>query len=170
MIAGKTEMRLAAVAALALASVFAHSQSPLLDESQLSAPKPAAVAYLYPQQVTVPANQPTTLALHFRVAPGLHINSHMPSEAELIPATLTIPESSGVRIESAIYPHGIDITLPLDLKTRINVYTGDFVIQARIVAAAGNHLVEARLRYQACDNNACMPPKTITAPIEVIAR
>jgi hypothetical protein len=44
------------------------------------------------------------------------------------------------------------------------------VIQARIVAASGNHLVEARLRYQACDKNECLPPKTIPVAIDVIGR
>jgi hypothetical protein len=39
-----------------------------------------------------------------------------------------------------------------------------------MVAAAGDHLVEAKLRYQACDNNACMPPKTITVPIDVLGK
>jgi len=62
------------------------------------------------------------------------------------------------------------ITLPLDPKTKLSVYTGEFIIQARIVASAGEHLVEARLHYQACDNNACMPPKTITAAIDVIGK
>jgi hypothetical protein len=38
------------------------------------------------------------------------------------------------------------------------------------VAIAGEHLIEARLRYQACDQKACMPPKTITVPIDVIAK
>ena len=48
--------------------------------------------------------------------------------------------------------------------------TGEFVIQARIVAAPGDHLVEAKLRYQACDKNACMPPRTITVAIDVIGK
>jgi len=30
--------------------------------------------------------------------------------------------------------------------------------------------VEAKLRFQACDQNACMPPKTITVPIDVIGK
>jgi hypothetical protein len=38
------------------------------------------------------------------------------------------------------------------------------------VATAGNHLVEAKLRYQACDNNQCLPPKTITVAIDVISK
>jgi len=31
-------------------------------------------------------------------------------------------------------------------------------------------MVEAKLRYQACDANACLPPKTITVPIDVVAK
>jgi hypothetical protein len=34
----------------------------------------------------------------------------------------------------------------------------------------GDHLVEGKLRYQACDRNECMPPKTITVPIDVIGK
>ena len=75
-----------------------------------------------------------------------------------------------MRLEGATYPAGTDFTLPIDPKTKLSVYTGEFTIQARIVAEPGNHLVEARLRFQACDNNACMPPKTITVPIDVIGK
>jgi hypothetical protein len=75
-----------------------------------------------------------------------------------------------VRLDGAVYPPGTEFALPLDPKTKLSVYSGEFIIQARIVATAGDHLVEARLRYQACDNNACMPPKTITAAIDVIGK
>ena len=59
---------------------------------------------------------------------------------------------------------------PADPKTKLNVYSGEFAIEARMVAQAGNHLVEARLKYQACDQTQCLPPKTITVPIDVIGR
>jgi DsbC/DsbD-like thiol-disulfide interchange protein len=135
-----------------------------------TAGKPAAVEYLYPEQVTVPVGKPTQVALHFRIAPGLHINSHAPRLEELIPTTFTIPEGSGVRLESAAYPAGSDLVLSVDPGTKLSVYTGEFIIQARLAATAGDHLVEARLRYQACDNATCMPPKTITVPIDVIGK
>jgi hypothetical protein len=154
--------------ALALAGLLAQAQTPNLTGHSTS--KPAAVEYLYPEQVTVPAGKPTTVTLHFRIAPGLHINSHTPKEDELIPTTLSIPEGFGVRLEGAVYPPGAEFTLPLDPKTKLSVYNGEFTIQARIVATAGDHLVEVRLRYQACDNNACMPPRTMTAAIDVIAK
>jgi hypothetical protein len=140
------------------------------DAPNRSTAKGAAVQYLFPEQVTVPAGKSSPVALHFRIGQGLHINSHTPREDFLIPTTFSIPESSGVRLEGATYPEGTDFTLPLDPSTRLSVYTGEFTIQTRIVATAGNHMVEARLRYQACDNNACMPPKTITVPIDVIGK
>jgi hypothetical protein len=158
-------------AAAALALGFASLPAACQSDGQLrSIKKPAAVEYLYPEQVTISAGKPSTVALHFRVAPGLHINSHTPSEDELIPTTFSIPEDSGVRLEGAVYPPGAEYTLVLDPKTRLSVYTGEFTIQAHIVAKAGDHLVEARLHYQACDNNACMPPKTIIVAIDVIGK
>jgi len=169
MIAGKTVIRIALASTLTF-SFAAQAQRPLLDSASHSAAKPAAVAYLYPEQITVPAGKPATIALHFRIAPGLHINSHTPREDELIPTVFSISEGSGVRLEGAVYPPGADFTLPLDPRTKLSVYTGEFIIQARIVAASGEHLVEARLHYQACDNNECMPPKTITAAIDVIGK
>jgi hypothetical protein len=145
-----------------------HSQSPLADSPNRSILHGAAVEYLFPEQITVPRGKPSPIALHFRIAPGFHINSHTPKEDYLIPTTFSVPEDSGVRLEFASYPDGADFTLPLDPSTKLSVYTGEFTIQAHIVAQSGNHLVQASLHYQACDKNACMPPKTITVPIDVI--
>ncbi len=107
--------------------------------------------------------------LHLRIAQGFHINSHTPHDDYLIPTSFSIPADSGVHLEVANYPQGSDITLPLDPDTKLSVYTGEFTIQARIVVH-GNHLVQASLRFQACDKSACMPPKTITVPIDVIGQ
>ncbi|MGD0293762.1 MAG: protein-disulfide reductase DsbD domain-containing protein [Terracidiphilus sp.] len=169
MIACKSELRIAIAAALTLASALAQGQGPLFDSAPRSAARPAVI-FLYPEQITVPAGKPTTIALHFRVAPGLHINSHTPSERELIPATFSIPAGSDVHLVRIVYPPGTDFALPLDPNTKLSVYSGEFILKARIVAPPGNHLIEAKLRYQACDNNACMPPKTITVAIDVIGK
>ena len=135
-----------------------------------STAKSDAVTFLFPEQVTVPAGQSSPVALHFRVAQGLHINSHSPSDAYLIATDFSISAGAGVRLDTAAYPAGATFTLPADPKTRLSVYTGEFAIQARIVAAVGNHPVEGKLRYQACDQNQCLPPKTINVPIDVIGK
>jgi hypothetical protein len=151
---------------------LAAAQVQLVSPSMKKNPpvKQEAVTFLFPEQVTVPVGKPTTVALHFRVAAGLHINSHTPSDEFLIPTTFSIPEGAAARLDSATYPQGTTITLPADPNTKISAYLGEFVIQARIVATAGNHLVEAKLRYQACDQTQCLPPKTIPVAIDVIGK
>lgn len=161
-------MRADVALVLALAGFLAHAQNQSF--SARSKSSPPAVVFVSPEQIIVPAGKATTVALHFRIAPGLHINSHTPSEEELIPTALAMTEGSGVRLVSADYPPGAEYTLPIDPSTKLNVYTGEFIIEARITTRPGEHLVEARLRYQACDNNACMPPKTLIAAIDVIGK
>ena len=157
-------------AALALLSAGALGW-PLLLSAQAasrSIVKAADVEYLFPEQVTVAAGRASKLALHFRVAQGLHINSHTPREQFLIPTAFSVPDSSDVKVEAINYPEGSDLTLPINPGEKLSVYTGEFVIDTRIVATRGNHLVEGKLHYQACNNTTCLPPRTITVPIDVV--
>ena len=156
------------VFAIGAAAACGQSLTPAAQSRQLV--KTDVVTYLFPEQVTVPAGKPSQVALHFRIAQGLHINSHTPSDEFLIPTTFSIPDGSGVRLDAATYPAGSSITLTYDPTTKLSVYTGEFIIQARLVATAGNHLVQGKLHYQACDQNQCMPPKTITVAIDVIGK
>lgn len=145
-----------------------QAQSPFADSSGRSISHGAPVEYLFPEQVTVPTGKSSPVALHFRVAPGFHINSHTPKEDSLIPTKLSLPETSGVRLSAASYPAGRDFILLLDPGNRLSVYTGEFTINTWLIAERGNHLVQASLHYQACDKSACYPPRTITVPIDVI--
>lgn len=161
---------LALCGGLAITCALAFCQEPLTQSRHQSVMKTEAVEYLYPEQIAIPARRSSTVLLHFRILPNLHINSHKPREKYLIPTVLSIPESSGVRLTGATYPEGTDFTLPADPNDKLSVYTGEFTIQARLEPVFGEHLVEAKLRYQACDQNACMPPKTITVPFDVIGK
>lgn len=166
----KSRIFAGAIAAVVMVAAQAIGQSPSFNRPNHPVAKPEAVAYLYPEQVRVPAGKSSPVTLHFRVAEGLHINSHTPTDTYLIGTELSIPETSGVRLDAANYPPGAEFRPDGDPKMKLNVYTGEFTIDTRIVANKGNHLVEAQLRFQACDQNACMPPKTITVPIDVIGK
>jgi Disulphide bond corrector protein DsbC len=164
-------VRFAASAALIVASALAsHAQLVSPNAQNRSVIKTDAVRYLFPEQLTLPAGKPSQVALHFRVAEGLHINSHTPSDEYLIPTDFSIPDGSGAKLLAATYPTGSIITLPMDPKTRLSVYTGEFIIQARIAATPGNHLVQGKLHYQACDQSQCLPPKTINVAIDIIGK
>jgi len=158
------------LALLGLLSTGARGQSFPPEKPDQSIDKLGAVEYLYPEQVSLPSGKSSAVALHFRIAPGFHINSHNPKDEFLIPTVLSIPGDAGVRLDGATYPPGAEFVLPADPDTKLSVYTGDFTIQAKLVADAGDHLLKARLRYQACDKTACMPPKTITVPIDVVGK
>jgi hypothetical protein len=158
----------ATLAALAVAVLAAQVQSASAQKRPLV--KTDSVTFLFPEQVTVTVGKPSQVELHFRVAPGLHINSHAPTDEFLIPTVFSIPEGPSVRLESATYPAGIVIALPVDPTTKLSVYTGEFIIEARIVATAGNHRVQGQLHYQACDNNECLPPKTMNVAMDVIGK
>jgi DsbC/DsbD-like thiol-disulfide interchange protein len=166
----KTRSGVLGIVSFAWIACAAFSQIPSEAGPTRSGAKAEAVQYLYPEQITVPAGKTTSVAMHFRVAQGLHINSHAPKDEFLIPTELSIPASSGVRLEAADYPAGTEFELPVEPGTKLVVYTGEFTIQARIVAQPGDHMVGARLHYQACDQNACLPPKTIKVPIDVIGK
>ena len=153
-----------------LASIGVSAQVVSDGAQNRSITKSDPVQYLFPEQVTIPAGKPSAVALHFRIAQGLHINSHTPTEDYLIPTNLSLPPGAAVRLERANYPAGSIITLPIDPKTKLSVYTGDFIIQASLVSTPGNHLVEGNLHYQACNESQCLPPKTIKVAIDVIGK
>lgn len=132
--------------------------------------KAPPVQFVYPEQVHVAAGKPSQVALHFRVVEGMHINSHTPHDDFLIPTTFSIPSGEGVKMESTNYPAGTDITLPSSPGMKLNVYSGDFIVETHVVAARGNHLVKGKLHFQACNMSQCLPPETITAAVDVIAR
>ncbi len=161
---------LTGLALLAAGLACAQTQFPWQSEGASHAGKAASVVYLFPEQVEVTAGKPSTVQMHFRVAQGLHINSHTPKDSYLIPTVFSIPSGAAVQLKGASYPAGAEFTLPVDPSTKLSVYTGEFVITAQIVAQRGNHLMQGTLHYQACDNNACMPPKTIPVVMDVVGK
>ena len=129
-----------------------------------------AVQFVDPAQVTVVAGRPATLDLHFRVANGLHINSHAPHEKMLVPTRLAVVEEEGVDVTAVDFPPGASYTLAFSPKEKLSVYTGDFILHAHLTAQRGDHLLQAGLRYQACDVNVCMPPQTLSIEIGILAK
>jgi len=162
------------VAVLSLAGFFLVSAGFAQDfsaaDSMESKPAKSMVAFLFPEQISIPAQKPTTVDLHFRVADGLHINSHTPREKSLIPTNLAVAEMKGLTVTGVDFPQGIDYSFAFDPKEKLSVYTGDFVLRAHLAAPAGQYLLQGLLRYQACNSNSCFPPKTIPVAVDVIAK
>ena len=115
---------------------------------------------------TVKAGKSSELELHFRVREGFHVNSHTPSSELLIPTAMKLQPAEGVKAADVIYPVGTKYSFSFEPKEKLDVYTGTFTVKIPVTATAGEHTVDASLRYQACDSAACYPPKTL--PVQVV--
>lgn len=119
------------------------------------------------EPATVQAGKPDDVELYFRVADGMHINSHTPNDSTLIPTTLTLQPLAGVKADSIRFPAGTKYAFSFAPREKLSVYTGDFVVKVRITAVhATDYILTGTLRYQACDNMQCYPPKMV--PVSVI--
>lgn len=95
------------------------------------------------------------------IADGYHINAHVPDEVFLIPTVLTLT-AQGVAFEEPTYPEPEAQTFPFSPDKPMLVYDGTIeIVSVADVAPAGP--VHAKLRYQACNHERCLPPKTVEA-------
>ena len=107
-----------------------------------------------------------TIELRFRVEQGFHINSHTPKDELLIPTALKLDSAGGVKVLAVDYPAGKPFKLPSS-NDPLDVYQGEFRVSVRVDAkSAGTTELTGSLHYQACDNAACFPPRTL--PVKVL--
>jgi DsbC/DsbD-like thiol-disulfide interchange protein len=159
-------MRKLLVAGCWLLVVGARAQ--IGDMNAASKPK-VYVAYVAEAQ-SVPAGGRAVLELRFHVMSGFHVNSHTPKSPTLIPTALSIQPAGGVKAGELEYPAGKPYSFSFDPTDKLDVYAGDFTVKLPVVAAAGAHALEGTLRYQACDNASCYPPKTLPVKVEFTAK
>ena len=99
-----------------------------------------------------------------RIPAGLHVNSNRPNSQYAIPTTVKI-STTGIKFGSIIYPKGKNRKFQFSEDT-LNVYEGtvsfgfSFTVPANFKGKVVN--VNAVIRYQACTNEVCYPPKTKT--------
>ena len=133
----------------------------------MDAPATPKSTILYSAQPqTVPAGRQADLELRFQVVPGFHVNSHTPNSQLLIPTTLSLQPADGVKAGALVYPAGKPYSFPFDPGDKLDVYAGSFIVRLPVVATEGVHTLDATLRYQACDNASCYPPRTL--PIKIV--
>ena len=108
--------------------------------------------------------------VRFAIQSGLHINSHSPNSEFLIPTTLTLEAPKGVAIDRIDYPQGVDYHFEFAPKDALSVYTGEFGVLVHIHAKPGHYTLHGQLHYQACDNRACNPPRTLPLTLDVVAQ
>jgi len=102
------------------------------------------------------------LALKVSLPEGLHTQSDKPRDPTVIPTVLTINAPVGVTVDEIVFPPSTEFKVAgLD---PLQVFEQHFAIGAQVTLApevpAGDLVVPAALRYQACDANLCYSPTT----------
>lgn len=93
---------------------------------------------------------------------GLHVNSSRPGSEYAIPTSVRA-SASGARIGAVTYPRGQNRKFGFS-ENSINVYEGratfTFPVTVPVNFSGSTVRVNVNVRYQACTNEVCYPPKT----------
>lgn len=115
--------------------------------------------------------RPGAVELQFRVARGFHINSNQPKQDYLKKTELKLDAPTDIVIGRITYPAGQDRSFPFAPNDKLSVYSGDFAVEVTVRplhnVLPAKYAIHGFLKYQACDNAACYPPKQLPVTFEV---
>lgn len=116
----------------------------------------------------VSAGKTSKATVYLNIPGGLHVNSSRPGSEYAIATRVTATSSGGVRIGSVTYPRGKNRKFEFSEDT-INVYEGRTAFSFNVTVPANykkySLVINVSVRYQACTDEVCYPPRTKTARI-----
>jgi DsbC/DsbD-like thiol-disulfide interchange protein len=101
---------------------------------------------------------------------GYHVNSNTPSDEYLIPLKLTWNTGGPLEAAAVTYPKPRLEKYSFSEKP-LSVFSGmfDLAVHFKVPAGAvqGPAAVSGKLRYQACNENMCLPPKDLPVTLQI---
>ncbi len=159
----QTRLHILALALGCLACLPAPAQQP-----RAGAP---SVELVSAPEITVTRGKAGAVPLGFRITRGFHVNSNTPRSEYLIPTELKMEALTDIVVSGVKYPAGQDLTFDFAPGEKLSVYSGDFTLTVSVrplkSVVPGRYRLRGTLRYQACDNRACYPPKKLPVEFEV---
>jgi hypothetical protein len=121
-----------------------------------------------PEKVAGKRGQTVQAKIPVTVESGFHVNSNKPSDEYLIPLKLTWTATGALEGGEIAYPKPTLEKYEFSEKP-LSVFTGNFNLTANFKVApnapAGPGVAAGKLRYQACNDKACFPPKTVDVSV-----
>ncbi|HTW24766.1 MAG TPA: protein-disulfide reductase DsbD domain-containing protein [Candidatus Baltobacteraceae bacterium] len=160
------------LAASALAGIaVAGGRNARAQEAPALTPAQVVKSQVYVSMEPVARGKDFEVAVVANINEAYHMNSHKPSDAYLIPTTITPKLPEGLTLVDSVYPPGRDKKFTFSDKP-LNVYTGSVTFKLKLTAsttaALGDVTIPITLRYQACNSSACLPPVKI--PLEATVK
>ena len=166
----KVRVQFARVAACALALLFATAsvRSPRA-AAQVPSPKDVVAPAAFASYDPVARGKEFQIAVVMKIRDGFHVNARKKSAEYLIATDLKTDGATGFKIGDVTYPEGELRTFTFS-KTPLNVYEKTIVLKMAVTAQpdapAGAQHIPLKLRYQACNNEVCLPP--VTLPVDAV--
>jgi hypothetical protein len=174
--AHKSSMLFALLLLAGTAVLAQDAQEPAVTYTPINPPsstsgRAPSVSFAPVSLVTAVRTVETPVNLNFRVASGFHINSNLPKSEFLIPTSLKMDLPTDIVLGKIAYPAGQDLAFPFSPSEMLSVYSGDFTVTVAVhplrSVMPGKYIMHGVLRYQACDNAQCFPPKSQPVRFEV---
>ena len=155
---------------LALAASLAAAGSPPQSLSNLPRANTVVKPQAYVSLDPVPRGRTFEIAVVAEIQQGFHINANKVLEEYLIPTTVQAELPKGLRLVETVYPPGEMQKFEFSEKL-LNVYAGTVTLRMKLHASAqaalGTTTLPILLRYQACNDHACLPPVRLRVPLDL---
>jgi len=125
-----------------------------------------------PSPARVAAGETVQVTVRLTIDKGWHVNSHAPTQKELVPTEVALRDGAPATLGSVRYPPGEDVTLGAS-EGPVSVYVREARIEAAVTINPGTPagLLELPIvvRFQACSDKSCLAPEeaVLRAVIEV---
>lgn len=130
----------------------------------------SVVTVVAPEKLVVKRNTAQPVEFTIQIRNGYHVNSNKPADEYLIPLRWTF--EGPLAVTDIVYPAPKMQKFEFSQKP-MSVYEGDIKTSAKVKAGteaqAGTQHIVGKLRYQACNDRMCLPPRTleVKVPVEI---
>lgn len=135
-----------------------------------AAAQPGCALTAEPARITVKRDGNTEYRLRLKLPPGCHTNSHQPNDPDLIPLRLTW-NPGPLEAGAITFPKPTLEKYSFSEKP-LSVFSGEFEIVTQFTrkstAMPGPAVLGGKLRYQACNDRMCFPPRTIDIKVSAL--
>lgn len=150
--------------------VAAVTPAPSPAATAQAAPSPAQPVTATVEEVRLDAGGAGEASVRLDIAQDYHTHANPATDRFYIATELRAEPQEGITPGKPVYPPGASRKLGFAEKP-LSLYEGSVVIKlplrAEKNALKGRHTLRAKLKVQPCNDEACLPPREIDAPILV---
>ena len=134
-------------------------------------PSEKEIVRILTNETRITTGKKNFILIQVKVKDGYHIQANKVTDASLIPLTLKVVPHPSFQIASPFFPAYKLFRLE-GTRDYLHVFDSVFVIslpvKTRAATKAGQYLIKAQLRYQACDARSCLFPRTLNIDLPVV--